>query len=95
MFYTEQYRAELNALKAAIEIYLIRAQKGNLPDSLLGGLPKDPFSGKDFEYETTDDGFILRCRARDIEASPRKARPGQPPEIISEKFQEYEFKVKK
>ena len=28
------------------------------------GVPKDPFSGKDFQYETTKDGFLFRCPGR-------------------------------
>jgi len=28
-------------------------------------LPKDLFSGEDFEYEKNDDGFVLRCRGKD------------------------------
>jgi hypothetical protein len=34
--------------------------KGGIPE----GLPKDPYSGKDFEYQRTEKGFVLRCRAR-------------------------------
>jgi hypothetical protein len=30
------------------------------------GVPKDPFSGKDFQYETTQDGFLFRCPAPDL-----------------------------
>ena len=56
-----------NAIKAAIEVYLINARTGALPDALLDGLPGDLFSGKDFEYEKTGDGFILRCRAKDLD----------------------------
>ena len=29
--------------------------------------PKDPFSGGEFEYEITPNGFILRCRAKDLD----------------------------
>ncbi len=90
-----QHEAELNALTAAIGIYLTKAEMGRLPDSLPTGLPKDPFSGQDFEYEVTKDGFALRCRARDLEASPTEFRPGQPPKILSDKYQQYEFKVRK
>ena len=85
--------AHSNALKASTEIYLIQAKTGQLPRMLPEGLPKDPFSGRDFEYETTDDGFVLRCRARDLDASPTEYRPGQPPKILSDVFQKYEFKV--
>jgi hypothetical protein len=54
-----------NALKAAIDIYIIKAKTGRLPDSLPAGSPKDLFSGKDFEYEKTKDGFVLRSRHKD------------------------------
>ncbi len=69
-----------NAVKAALEIYEIVAQTGQLPDSLPAGLPKDLFSGRDFEYVKTVDGFILRCRGKDLNKN---------------KTYEYEFKVKK
>jgi hypothetical protein len=75
-----RYRAIFNALKAAIEIYLIKAQTGQLPEQLPDGLPKDPYSGRDFEYEITKDGFLLRCRM--------KAFDGK------EKY-EFEYKIKK
>ena len=73
-------RTQFNALKAAIEVYIARAKAGRLPDTLPAGLPKDLFSGKDFEYEKTRDGFILRCRGKDLDKD--------------EIFQ-YEFKVSK
>ena len=69
-----------NALKAAIDIYIARAKTGRLPDTLPAGLPSDLFSGKDFEYEKTKDGFILRCRGKDLDKD----------EIFK-----YEFKVSK
>jgi hypothetical protein len=89
------HEAHFNAFMAGIEIHLVRAKTGQLPEELPEGLPKDPFSGKDFEYEITDDGFVLRCRARDLEASPTEVRPGHPPKVLSDKFQQYEFKVKR
>ena len=69
-----------NAIKAAIEIYIIKAETGKLPDALPAGLPGDLFSGKDFAYEKTKDGFILRCRGKDLG---------------KDEFYQYEFKVKK
>jgi len=69
-----------NAVKAALEIYEIVAQTGQLPNSLPAGLPKDLFSGKDFEYEKTAEGFILRCQGEDLDKN---------------KTYEYEFKVKR
>lgn len=56
-----------NALKAAIDIYIIKAKTGRLPDSLPAGSPKDLFSGKDFEYEKTKDGFVLRSRHKGLD----------------------------
>jgi hypothetical protein len=56
-----------NATRAAIEIYIIRAETGQLPQKLPADLPRDLFSGKDFEYEKTKTGFTLRCRAKDLD----------------------------
>ncbi len=75
-----RFNTHSNALKAAIEIYMIKAKTGKLPDALPAGLPKDLFSGKDFKYEKTTDGFILHCRGKDLE---------------NDEIYEYEFKVKK
>ena len=69
-----------NALKVAIEIYLIKAKTDKLPDTLPAGLPGDLFSGKDFNYEKTTDGFVLHCRGKDLD---------------KDEIYEYEFKVKK
>ncbi len=68
-----------NAIMAAIEIYMIKAKTGKLPDTLPAGLPGDLFSGEDFEYEVTDEGFILRCRGKDF---------------TNDEVYDYEFKVK-
>ena len=70
----------VNALKAAIDIYIAKAKTGRLPDTLPSGLPRDLYSGKDFEYEKTKDGFILRCRGKDLD---------------KDEFFKYEFKVPK
>jgi len=74
------HKAHINAVKAAIEIYLLKTTTGRLPDALPNGLPKDPFSGKDFEYKITKDGFVLRCRAKAVNVR----------EVI-----QYEFKLQK
>jgi len=58
--------AGYNALKTAVEVYLARAQTGQLPQTLPAYTSKDPFSGQDFEYEITEKGFLLRCRAQDL-----------------------------
>jgi hypothetical protein len=69
-----------NAIRAAIEIYMIKAKTGTLPDALPEGLPGDLFSDEPFQYERTGDGFILRCRGKDLDR---------------DEAYEYEFKIKK
>jgi len=69
-----------NVIRTAIEIYLIKAKTGKLPDALPAGLPPDLFSGKDFQYEKTKDGFVLRCQGKDL---------------ARDVIRQYEFKVKK
>jgi len=69
-----------NAIKTAIEIYIIKAKTGKLPEALPAGLPGDLFSGKPFQYEKTTDGFILRCQGKDL---------------AKDEIYKYEFKVKK
>lgn len=81
-------KANFNATRAAIEIYLLWIENDALPESLPPDLPKDSFSGSDFDYEITDVGFFLRCHQGEIEEG---ATPPQSPEIIWE----YEFKVAK
>lgn len=71
-------KAHNNAIRAAVELYLVKAKKGGLPDELPTGLPTDPFSDKDFEYEKTDDGFILRCQGK----------------VGKDRIDEYKFDVK-
>ncbi|MHC4533655.1 MAG: hypothetical protein ACYS6K_06865 [Planctomycetota bacterium] len=68
-----------NALKTAIEIYMIEARTGKLPDALPDGLPGDLFSGKDFKYKKTAEGFTLRCQGKDLS---------------KDEIYKYEFKVK-
>ena len=74
------FKTSFNAVNAAINLYLAKAKTGRLPDELPDGMPKDLFSGKDFIYEKTGDGFILRCQGKDLN---------------KDKIHEYEFKVKK
>ena len=73
-------RTQSNALRSAVEVYMIKAQTKRLPDKLPAGLPKDLFSGEDFDYEKTKDGFVLRCRAEDLDKN---------------RIHQYEFKVAK
>ena len=56
------HRAHINGVKAAVEVYLVVAKTGQLPETLPEGLPKDPSTGQDFVYEITDEGFALRCQ---------------------------------
>ncbi|MHC4741988.1 MAG: hypothetical protein ACYS8Z_08765 [Planctomycetota bacterium] len=56
-----------NATKAAIEIYIVKARTGKFPEKLPPALPKDMFSGEDFQYEKTKNGFILRCRGKELD----------------------------
>ena len=53
-----------NALRVAIAVYLKKARTGRLPTALPDGLPKDPYSGHDFAYEKTEEGFQLRCQVK-------------------------------
>lgn len=80
-FYNIQIRhtAEFNALQTAIEIYLTMASTGQLPEMLPDYMPKDPYSGQNFEYEMTNEGFLLRCRVKDF---------------VADEIRQYEFKVK-
>lgn len=58
--------AHINGIKAAVEIYLVVAETGRLPEKLPAHLPKDPFTGRDFGYEVTDEGFALRCQGKEF-----------------------------
>jgi hypothetical protein len=68
-----------NAVRTAVEVYITKAKTGQLPETLPAGLPKDLFSGKDFRYEKTADGFTLHCRGKDLDKN---------------ETYKYEFKVK-
>lgn len=63
-----RHMSKFNAIKTAIEIYLERAKTGKLPDTIPDNSPKDPYSGQDFVYEKTKEGFLLRCRVKDVDA---------------------------
>lgn len=67
--YTLGVRGEayVNAARAGVEVCLRRAESGELPTALPAGLPKDPFSGLDFQYERTGSGFILRCQGENLD----------------------------
>lgn len=72
------YAAHINGIKAAVEVHLVLAKTGRLPEKLPDYLPKDPFTRRDFVYEITDEGFALRCqggefpRRKDLEFKVRK-----------------------
>jgi len=67
-----RHATHLNALKTAIEIYLVKAKTGQLPQTLPEGLPKDPYTDGDFGYEITDEGFALRCQGQDFQKGRMK-----------------------
>ena len=73
-------QSSLNALIVATDVYLAKATTGKLPARLSPGSPKDIFSDKPFVYEKTKEGFILRCRGKDLN---------------KDATHEYTFKVKK
>jgi hypothetical protein len=58
--------AWLNSTKTGVEVYLVAAKSGELPEVLPAYVPKDPFSGQDFLYEITPGGFLLRCQGKDL-----------------------------
>lgn len=58
--------AHFNAVSAAIEVYLVEVETGELPAILPIGLARDPYTDLPFEYEHVKDGFVLRCRAEDL-----------------------------
>jgi len=74
------HTAQINIIKAAVEIYRIVAKTGQLPESLSDYLPKDPTTGRKLVYEITDEGFDLRCQGE---------------EFLRPKIRFLEFKVKK
>lgn len=49
-----------NLVATAMEIGLLKARTGQLPQALPAGLPKDLYTNRDFEYERTERGFLLR-----------------------------------
>lgn len=74
------HTAQINIIKAAVEIYLIVAKTGQLPKSLPDYLPKDPTTGRNLVYDITDEGFDLRCQGE---------------KFLRSKIRLLEFKVKK
>ena len=72
--------ADINTLGTAIEIYQRKCKDGQLPTVLPEDVPKDPFTGRDFAYEITEDGFELLLPDDNIPEQRHRA---------------YEFKVQK
>lgn len=58
-------RTRFNAMRAAIELYLIKQRSGQLPNTLPPGLPQDCFGGRDFAYNKNEEGFTLRWQDPD------------------------------
>jgi hypothetical protein len=58
-----RHMARVNSLKAAVGLYLIMAKTGRLPEKLPDYMPKDPYTGRDFLYEISGDGFDLACQS--------------------------------
>jgi len=56
----------INSTKAAVELYIILAKTGQLPQELPDYLPKDPYTNQNFIYEITDDGFVLSCNSNEF-----------------------------
>ncbi len=54
-----RHMAHVNAVMAGIDIHLVNARQGRLPETLPEGLPKDPFTGRDFHYERGEESFTL------------------------------------
>lgn len=61
-----RHRTHFNAIQTALNLYISKIKTGKLPNELPEGMPKDMFSGKDFKYEKTSDGFILKCQGKDL-----------------------------
>ncbi|MCP4609452.1 MAG: hypothetical protein GY845_12130 [Planctomycetes bacterium] len=65
-------KTKINGVKAAVEAYLVLAKTGQLPKTLPDGLPKDPYSGEDFKYEITKEGFVLHSKGKDFQGSLKR-----------------------
>jgi hypothetical protein len=58
-----------NAIKTAVELFLVKARTGHLPETLADTSSQDLFSGQDFIYQKSQEGFTLRCRTKDPSSS--------------------------
>jgi len=77
-----RHQAQRNGLITAINIHIAYSETGKLPESLDAGWPVDPFSGKPFVYEKTEEGFVLKCLDEDLPGRERR-----------KEYYEYEFKL--
>ncbi len=62
-----RHQADFHALQAAVDVYLAKAATGRLPGTLPAAAPRDPYTGGEFKYEVTGNGFVLRCGAKDLD----------------------------
>ncbi len=62
-----RHQADLHALQAAIDVYLAKAATGRVPGTLPAASPRDPYTGGQFKYEVTANGFVLRSGAKDLD----------------------------
>jgi hypothetical protein len=77
---TTRFQTHFNAVRTAIDLYIIKAKTGSLPDSLPPSMPLDLFSGQPFEYEKAQDHFTLRCRTKE--------------DPVDAEAKQYEFKLR-
>lgn len=61
-----KWKTDYDAMLTALDVYIIAAKTGKLPEQLPKSAYIDHFSGKPFIYEITKDGFILRCQQEDL-----------------------------
>lgn len=77
---TTRFQTHFNAVRTAIDLYIIKAKTGSLPETLPTGAPLDLYSSQPFEYENAPDHFTLRCRAKE--------------DPVDAEVKQYEFKLK-
>jgi hypothetical protein len=59
LFLETRTKAGRKMLEAAIAIYVHAARSGSIPTELPAGVARDPFTGQDFSYQKTEEGFKL------------------------------------
>ncbi len=55
-----RHQARLALFRTAVEIYLVIAETDQLPQHLADDWPTDPLTGRKFDYQITETGFLLR-----------------------------------